>query len=162
RRALLRPGPDLDAAHREAPRRREPPLRQHDARRLPRRPVDDAARELGGALAPRSRRHGRAPRAAREPRPGRARVSRTGRGGGVTGWVADLGDLAHRFVADLGRWARFTAGVARAVLTPPVRLRAFVDELYKLGVLSIVIIVVCGLAVGMVLGLQGYNTLARF
>jgi phospholipid/cholesterol/gamma-HCH transport system permease protein len=37
-----------------------------------------------------------------------------------------------------------------------------VDELYKLGVLSLVIITVCGLAVGMVIGLQGYNTLARF
>jgi phospholipid/cholesterol/gamma-HCH transport system permease protein len=41
-------------------------------------------------------------------------------------------------------------------------VRAFVDELYKLGVLSFVIITVCGLAVGMVLGLQGYNTLVRF
>ena len=39
---------------------------------------------------------------------------------------------------------------------------SFVDELYKLGVLSLVIICVCGLAVGMVLGLQGYNTLVRF
>jgi phospholipid/cholesterol/gamma-HCH transport system permease protein len=43
-----------------------------------------------------------------------------------------------------------------------VRVQAFLDEVYKLGVLSIVIITVCGLAVGMVLGLQGYNTLARF
>jgi phospholipid/cholesterol/gamma-HCH transport system permease protein len=80
----------------------------------------------------------------------------------VIAWVANLGEVAHRFVADLGRMARFTAGVGRATVTPPVRVRAFVDELYKLGVLSIVVIVVCGLAVGMVLGLQGYNTLARF
>ena len=37
-----------------------------------------------------------------------------------------------------------------------------IDEIYKLGVLSLLIICVCGLAVGMVLGLQGYNTLERF
>jgi len=78
------------------------------------------------------------------------------------GWVEDLGGITIRFVDDLGRLASFSARVATAALRPPVRVRAFVDELYKLGVLSIVIITVCGLAVGMVLGLQGYNTLARF
>src|SRR5262245_10755544 len=77
-------------------------------------------------------------------------------------WVADLGALALRFVDDLGRLGRFSASVARAMVVPPCRVRAFVDELYKLGVLSFVIITVCGLAVGMVIGLQGYNTLARF
>src|SRR6266481_2998083 len=77
-------------------------------------------------------------------------------------WVADFGGLALRFVDDLGRLGVFTGRVVRALVVPPVRVRAFVDELHKLGVLSIVIITVCGLAVGMVLGLQGYNTLARF
>jgi hypothetical protein len=56
----------------------------------------------------------------------------------------------------------FTARVTGSLVRPPARVRAFVDELYKLGVLSFVIITVCGLAVGMVLGLQGYNTLVRF
>ena len=41
-------------------------------------------------------------------------------------------------------------------------MRAVRPELFNLGVLSLVIICVCGLAVGMVLGLQGYNTLVRF
>jgi phospholipid/cholesterol/gamma-HCH transport system permease protein len=77
-------------------------------------------------------------------------------------WIQDLGALGLRFVEDLGRLGVFAGQVARAVVVPPTRLRAFVDELYKLGVLSLVIITVCGLAVGMVLGLQGYNTLARF
>ena len=76
--------------------------------------------------------------------------------------VRDLGALALRFVDDLGQLTVFGGRVLRAVVVPPVRLRAFIDEMYKLGVLSIVIITVCGLAVGMVLGLQGYNTLARF
>jgi len=76
--------------------------------------------------------------------------------------LQDLGFAVLRFVADLGALALFTLQVVRATLVPPWRLRLFVDEIYKLGVLSLVIICVCGLAVGMVLGLQGYNTLVRF
>ena len=76
--------------------------------------------------------------------------------------VQDLGWAGLRFVTDLGALALFTLQVVRAALLPPWRIRLFVDELHKLGVLSLVIICVCGLAVGMVLGLQGYNTLVRF
>lgn len=76
--------------------------------------------------------------------------------------VNDLGWAATRFVEELGRLAVFAAQISRAVFTPPVRIRPFIDELFKLGVLSLVIICVCGTAVGAVLGLQGYNTLARF
>src|SRR5438094_683287 len=76
--------------------------------------------------------------------------------------LADLGFAAVCFVTDLGRLARFAAQIGRAALAPPLRVRLFVDELFKLGVLSLVIICVCGLAVGMVLSLQGYNTLVRF
>jgi len=76
--------------------------------------------------------------------------------------VRDLGWLAVRLVDDLGRLAVFTAGIARAIVTPPVRVRLFVEEIFKLGVLSLIIICVSGLAVGMVLGLQGYNTLVDF
>jgi phospholipid/cholesterol/gamma-HCH transport system permease protein len=52
--------------------------------------------------------------------------------------------------------------VLASLVRPPSRLRVFLDEVYKLGVLSLVIIGVSGFAVGMVLGLQGYNTLVRF
>jgi phospholipid/cholesterol/gamma-HCH transport system permease protein len=76
--------------------------------------------------------------------------------------IGELGGLVIRFVDDLGRLGVFAARVARSLVVPPTRLRAFVDELYKLGVLSLVIIGVCGLAVGMVLGLQAYNQLTRF
>jgi phospholipid/cholesterol/gamma-HCH transport system permease protein len=80
----------------------------------------------------------------------------------MTAAIRDLGWLAIRFVDDLGRLTAFTGNIVRAALMPPVRIRLFVQELYKLGVLSLVIICVCGVAVGMVLGLQGYNTLVRF
>jgi phospholipid/cholesterol/gamma-HCH transport system permease protein len=76
--------------------------------------------------------------------------------------VGNLGWLALRFVEELGRLAVFALHIARATLRPPLRLRLHLEELFKLGVLSLVIICVCGLAVGMVLGLQGYNTLVRF
>ncbi len=76
--------------------------------------------------------------------------------------VQDLGAATIRFVEELGRVTAFGASILRAALTPPIRIRRFVEELFKLGVLSLVIICVCGTAVGAVLGLQGYNTLVRF
>ena len=80
----------------------------------------------------------------------------------MLGAIQELGWSAVRFVLDLGRLALFALHIARVALVPPLRLRLFVDEVFKLGVLSLVIICVCGTAVGMVLSLQGYNTLVRF
>ncbi len=76
--------------------------------------------------------------------------------------IRRLGAATTRLLADLGGMALFLVEVARDAVTPPWRLRSIVDEIYKLGVLSLLIICVCGLAVGMVIGLQGYNTLERF
>ncbi len=42
------------------------------------------------------------------------------------------------------------------------RPRLLIDQLYSVGVLTILIIAVAGLFVGMVLGLQGYYILSRF
>jgi phospholipid/cholesterol/gamma-HCH transport system permease protein len=76
--------------------------------------------------------------------------------------IRDLGWAVIRFIDHLGKLAVFAAQIARAAVTPPSRFRVFRQEIFNLGVLSLVIICVCGLAVGMVLGLQGYNTLVRF
>jgi phospholipid/cholesterol/gamma-HCH transport system permease protein len=76
--------------------------------------------------------------------------------------LAWIGARMRRLVIELGAVALFGARILRAVVTPPIRVRPFATEVYKLGVLSIVIIGVSGFAVGMVLGLQGYNTLVRF
>lgn len=65
-------------------------------------------------------------------------------------------------VRGLGRFALFVAGVLDAGRRPPLRLRRLVAEVYDTGVLSLLIVCVSGFAVGMVLGLQGYNTLSRF
>jgi phospholipid/cholesterol/gamma-HCH transport system permease protein len=80
----------------------------------------------------------------------------------MVGFVEDLGWTVTRFVADLGGLAVFTTQIVRAAVRPPARVRVFVRSLFDVGVLSLIIICVCGTAVGMVLSLQGYNTLVRF
>jgi phospholipid/cholesterol/gamma-HCH transport system permease protein len=76
--------------------------------------------------------------------------------------VQRLGAASLRFVEELGRLARFSGRIGAAMLQRPLRFGRFVDELFKLGVLSLIIICLCGIAVGAVIGLQGYNTLIRF
>lgn len=80
----------------------------------------------------------------------------------MTSAIQQLGANVTTFVLHLGRITLFALQILRAVVTPPPRLRPFLNEIFNLGVLSLVIICVSGLAVGMVLGLQGYNTLVRF
>ncbi len=76
--------------------------------------------------------------------------------------VRTLGFGATRFVAELGSMAVFGGNVVRALVTPPPRVARVVQEIYDTGVLSVAIVCGSGLAVGAVLGLQGYNTLVRF
>ena len=76
--------------------------------------------------------------------------------------VSALGARVIRFVREVGALAAFAVGAFRALVTPPLRMRRILDELHDVGTLSIAVIGVSGLAVGMVLGLQGYNTLVRY
>lgn len=76
--------------------------------------------------------------------------------------VRYLGHLTVRGVEELGELGVFAARIAADLVRPPMRWRMIIKEIYKQGVLSLVIIGVSGLAVGMVLALQGYNTLVRF
>ncbi len=73
-----------------------------------------------------------------------------------------LGRAGLRFFERLGRghiFLLYTLGGLPATL---YRWRLLTSQVFALGVLSLVIIVVSGLFVGMVLGLQGYNTLVDF
>src|SRR6266478_6334363 len=79
----------------------------------------------------------------------RARLERLG--AGVSSHVARLG-FASRF---LGYLVLHSGTALR-------RFRLTVAEIYFAGVLSLIIILVSGLFVGMVLALQGYDTLQRF
>lgn len=76
--------------------------------------------------------------------------------------IAGLGAWAIAFVARLGQSLLFLLralpGAARAL----PRFSLVVEQLYAIGVLTLLIIVVSGLFVGMVLGLQGYYQLVNF
>ena len=76
--------------------------------------------------------------------------------------IQTLGLRSLGFAVELGRMAVFFGLVVRALLLPHYRVRRIVNEVFDAGVLSIAIICLSGLAVGAVLGLQGYYALARF
>lgn len=69
----------------------------------------------------------------------------------VTDVCAKVGAVATFFV-------RILAQIPAALLRP----RLVVDQIRNAGSLSLIIIMTCGLFVGMVLGLQAYNVLQRF
>ena len=76
--------------------------------------------------------------------------------------VEALGRTALQCVESLGAIARFAGQIARVMVLRPWRFRSLVRQTYDAGVLSLLIVCAAGLTVGMVLALQGYNTLVRF
>ena len=64
-------------------------------------------------------------------------------------------------VGSLGRAGMFLVGTLKGVPSWKA-VPLFTKQLYAIGVLSLVIIVVSGLFIGMVLGLQGYNILVDY
>ena len=73
-----------------------------------------------------------------------------------------LGAMTIDGVWRLGFAARFFTAVLRYSGQSFLRLPLTIREIYFSGVLSLLIILVSGLFVGMVLGLQGYDILQRF
>lgn len=73
-----------------------------------------------------------------------------------------LGQAALRFFARLGRGHLFLGYVLLGLPSLIPRFSLVVVQMWSVGVRSLLIIVVSGTFVGMVLGLQGYNTLVRF
>ena len=65
-------------------------------------------------------------------------------------------------VARIGAVALFQLSILRVLGPALLRPRLIVNQVYNCGARSLVIIMLCGLFVGMVLGLQGYQLLARF
>jgi len=73
-----------------------------------------------------------------------------------------LGSRATLWIWRLGFGARFFWLTLKESGTSFRRFSLTIREIYFAGVLSLVIILVSGLFVGMVLGLQGYDTLVRY
>jgi phospholipid/cholesterol/gamma-HCH transport system permease protein len=76
--------------------------------------------------------------------------------------VARLGANVINGIWRAGTMARFFGQVLVSSLTSLQRFRLVMREVYFSGVLSLIIIIVSGLFIGMVLGLQGYQTLQRY
>src|SRR5262245_10003835 len=80
----------------------------------------------------------------------------------VAALLAGVGSQVTGAVWRLGFATRFLWALLRQSGTAFRRFHLTVRELYFAGVLSLIVILVSGLFVGMVLGLQGYDTLARY
>ena len=80
----------------------------------------------------------------------------------MTGLVGELGESLGRFLERLGGLTRFALRVLAQSPSALLRPRLVVEQVYNTGALSLVIIMTCGLFVGMVLGLQGHDLLQRF
>jgi phospholipid/cholesterol/gamma-HCH transport system permease protein len=80
----------------------------------------------------------------------------------VKALVGDLASSLMEFLERLGAMTRFAGAVVAQSPAALLRPRLVVEQVYNTGALSLVIIMTCGLFVGMVLGLQGYELLQRF
>jgi phospholipid/cholesterol/gamma-HCH transport system permease protein len=80
----------------------------------------------------------------------------------LRGRLERLGGRVTSLVWRLGFASRFLAYTVMHSGTAMRRFRLTMKEIYFAGVLSLIIILVSGLFVGMVLALQGYETLQRF
>ncbi len=73
-----------------------------------------------------------------------------------------LGDLTIYYVNQGGMMVIFLFQSIIAVLKPPYKLSPVVKQIYVIGALSVFVVIFTGLFSGMVLGLQGHNTLKKF
>lgn len=73
-----------------------------------------------------------------------------------------LGKTSIEFFERLGRAHLFLVQVLTSIPTLLARPRLVLNQLFAVGVLTLIIILVSGLFVGMVLGLQGYETLQKY
>ena len=76
--------------------------------------------------------------------------------------LKDLWANLQNFVANIGAVALFFLRLLAQVPAALLRPNLIVRQVHNAGGLSLVIIMTCGLVVGMVLGLQGYDLLSRF
>jgi phospholipid/cholesterol/gamma-HCH transport system permease protein len=80
----------------------------------------------------------------------------------MTDWLQRLGQWGLGVFERLGRGTLFLLQTLRGLTALLRRPLLVIQQVHSIGVLSLLIIVVSGLFVGMVLALQGYNTLVDF
>jgi phospholipid/cholesterol/gamma-HCH transport system permease protein len=77
-------------------------------------------------------------------------------------WLAALGRAGLTFSARLGRASLLFVAMLRGLPELLRRPQLLIEQMFAIGVLTVLIIAVSGIFVGMVLGLQGYHILSRF
>jgi phospholipid/cholesterol/gamma-HCH transport system permease protein len=77
-------------------------------------------------------------------------------------WIRSLGRWGLGVLERLGRGHLFLFQILAGFPSLFLRFSLVIQQLFSVGVLSLLIILISGLFVGMVLGLQGYNTLVDF
>ena len=76
--------------------------------------------------------------------------------------MAHDGNVLGKGLAKAGRVALFLGRVLGQAIPSLSHPRLLVAQIYNTGARSLIIVMLCGLFVGMVLGLQGYDLLQRF
>jgi phospholipid/cholesterol/gamma-HCH transport system permease protein len=76
--------------------------------------------------------------------------------------VHELAENAREFIGTVGSVTLFCGRVLAQLPRAFMRPGLIVHQIYNAGALSLVIIMICGLFVGMVMALQGYDVLQRF
>ena len=77
-------------------------------------------------------------------------------------FLRELWDNVREFITTVGSVALFFGRVLAQLPGALLRPSLVVEQVHNTGALSLVIIMTCGLFVGMVLGLTGYDLLQRF
>jgi phospholipid/cholesterol/gamma-HCH transport system permease protein len=143
-----------------APRRRPPGGAVRRTRHRPGHRGRGAGRHLpDGAAVP----------AGPERRPGPVPLSRAAAGAGFRPGAGtmirlprELGLSLAGFLADLGRMGRFLVRLLAALPSSLRRFGLHVRQLWFIGAMSLTIIMISGLFVGLVMGLQYYQALSQF
>jgi phospholipid/cholesterol/gamma-HCH transport system permease protein len=76
--------------------------------------------------------------------------------------MAGSGNVLGKGLAKAGRVALFLGRILGQAIPSLSHPRLLVAQIYNTGARSLIIVMLCGLFVGMVLGLQGYDLLQRF
>ena len=74
----------------------------------------------------------------------------------------NLGNYVLTSIEEIGRTFNLLLIIAWKILLPPYQIFPIIKQIYFIGARSLTVIIISGVTIGMVLGLQFYNTLERF
>jgi len=80
----------------------------------------------------------------------------------ITAAITTLGRWGAELVEGLGRIAIFFVEACVSMVTPHIQLRKTFQQVYFIGLKSVLVICLTGAFTGMVLGLQGYYVLVKY